>query len=189
MRGRLFAVVLVLSALAVLARPASGAPPIDQLSDLTGRAGAIATLKARDNFANQFEYDVIVRNLTGEPLPADALVIVVDAITDLAGKDATDRIDVIGFDGRTKDGKPYFRVPSQGMELPPYGESQPATVRLRNPYYTILFTPSFKVRGQTQPTPKAEQGSVDSLVDVLTKKGVITKEEGAGIRKRQPTAP
>ena len=138
---------LVILAVMGQALLASGAASVDQLADLTGRTIAIATLKVRDNFANQFEYDVTVRNLTSDPLEADSLIVVVDGITDLAGKDATDRIEVVGFDGYTNDGKPYFRVPAQDLELPPYGESQPARVRLRNPYYTILFTPFFKVRG------------------------------------------
>ena len=160
--------LLAICAVMVQTSFASGATPVDQLDDLSGRASATMTLKMRDNFANQFEYDVTVRNLTGDPLEADSLIVVVDGITDLAGKDATDRVEVVGFNGITKDGKPYFLVPVQGPELPPFSESRPLTVRLRNPYYTILFTPVVKVRGQRK-LPQAKDA------EALTKKGVLTE--------------
>ena len=74
----------LLSAALMLQHPAGfGAASVDQLPDLTGRASAIPTLKARDNFANQFEYDVTVRNRTSDPLVADSLVPVVERITEL----------------------------------------------------------------------------------------------------------
>lgn len=185
--GRVILLILLMAA----GHPAPtvvAAAPVDELSDLTGRASAIATLKVRDNFANQFEYDVTVRNLTSDPLKADSLVVVVENITDLAGKDATDRVEVVGFDGYTKEGKPYFRVPVQGAALPSYGESQAARVLLRNPYYTILFTPSFKVRGLRSP-PTSEPESITTLLDLLIKKGVMTPGEGAEIRQRTPATP
>jgi hypothetical protein len=178
-------VVLVMLAALAQAPQVSGATPVDQLDDLSGRASATMTLATRDNFANQFEYDVTVRNLTSDPLDADPLIVVVDGITDLAGKDATDRVDVIGSDGTTKDGKPYFLVPVQGTELAPFSESRQLTIRLRNPYYTILFTPVVKVRGQRK-LPQAKD-AVQSLTDALTKKGVLTKEEAAAINRRAPT--
>lgn len=177
---------LVILAVMGQALLASGAASVDQLADLTGRATAIATLQVRDNFANQFEYDVTVRNLTGDSLEANSLIVVVDSITDLAGKDATDRIEVVGFDGYTKEGKPYFRVPTQDLELPPYGESRPAKVRLRNPYYTILFTPSFKVRG-LRLLDAGGQESVQGLVDALIKRGLLSEEEGRALSGRSPT--
>ncbi len=165
---------------------AVGATPIDQLEDLSGRASAVLTLKTRDNFANQFEYDVTVRNQTSDPLEADSLIVVVDGITDLAGKDATDRVDVVGADGTTKDGKPYYLVPVQGLELAPFSESRPSTIRLRNPYYTILFTPVVKVRGQRKPPQAKDAEAVQSLTDALTKKGVLSTEEAAAINRRAP---
>jgi hypothetical protein len=165
---------------------ASGAAPVDQLDDLSGRASAVMTLTTRDNFANQFEYDVTVRNLMSDPLEADSLVVIVDSITDLAGKDATDRVEVIGFDGKTKEGKPYYLVPVQGAELAPFSESRPLTIHLRNPYYTILFTPALRVRGQRKLPQAKDTEAVQSLTDALAKKGVLTKEEAAAINLRAP---
>lgn len=162
------------------------AVPVDQLTDLTGGASAVVTLKARDNFANEFLYDVTVRNQTSEPLVAESLVIVVDRITDLAGKDATDRIEVLGHDGQTTTGKPYFRIPlGSASELPPYSESEPATVRLRNPYYTIMFTPSFRVLGERRPPPSASE-SIGTLIQTLIKKGVLTLEDLLGLSQSPP---
>jgi len=165
---------------------ASEAASVDQLDDLSGRASAVMTLTTRDNFANQFEYDVTVRNLMNDPLEADSLVVIIDSITDLAGKDATDRVEVIGFDGKTKEGKPYYLVPVHGAELAPFSESRPLTIHLRNPYYTILFTPALKVRGQRKLPQAKNTEAVQSLTDALTKKGVLTKEEAAAINLRAP---
>ena len=74
----------------------------------------------------------------------------------------------------------------EGTELPPYGVSQPARVRLRNPYYTILFTPSFAVRGLRYLSSDGQE-SVQTLLDMLVKKGVLTEEEKAAIGRRAPS--
>jgi hypothetical protein len=190
------------------AGPARAAVPIEQLEDLTGGAVPIVTLRERDNFANEFRYDVTVRNRTSHPIRTDSLIVVVDEITDIAGKDATDRIEVVGNDGVTPEGKPYYRVPGEGnVQLAPYSESEPANIRLRNPYYTIIFTPFFRVLGQQvqeepprlkpPPSPlrekevspaRAKEGkdeSVNRLAEILIKKGVMTREEWTGERPRE----
>lgn len=166
---------------------------LDQLEDLTGGAIPIATLIERNNFANEFRYDVAVQNRTSHPILTDSLIVVVDQITDLAGKDATDRIEVVGPDGQTPTGKPYYKVPgTKNAQLAPYTESEPAVVRLRNPYYTILFEPSFRVLGQqvreapprapapTPPPPKAEEDPIKRLVEILIKKGILAPEDWTG---------
>ena len=61
------------------------ASPLDQLTDLTGKASVVVTLKGRDNFTSEYRYDVSVRNHTSDLLIADSLVIVLDKITNLAG--------------------------------------------------------------------------------------------------------
>jgi hypothetical protein len=190
------------------AAPAPAAVPIEQLEDLTGGAIPIATLRERDNFANEFRYNVTVRNRTSHPIRMDSLIVVLDEITDLAGKDAKDRIEVIGNDGVTPDGKPYYKVPVGGdPQLAPYGESEPANIRLRNPYYTILFTPFFRVLGQQlreepprgkPPLPPirereasavcAKEGKDDAinrLVEILIRKGVLTQDEWTGEKPKE----
>jgi hypothetical protein len=169
-----------------------GEVPFEQLKDLTGRASAVVTLKGRDNFANEFRYDVSVRNQSNEAFAADSLIIVLDRITDLAGHDFLGpqeflgHIEVVGYDGQTPGGQFYFRVPhGQGKELPPYSESEPATVRLRNVDYTIVFTPSFRVFGQQPPKPDPAK-SLDQLIQTLTKKGVLSEEESQ--RFQSPSA-
>ena len=161
----------------------------NQLADLTGSTNVVVTLTGRDNFANEFKYDVRVKNQSAAPLAADSLVLVLDRVTDLAGKDALERMEVAGQDGETADKKPYFRVPVDGSELAPYGESKPATVILKNAVYTIIFTPLFKVLGRANPPPAAPRDPVQSLVDLLIKKGVLTAEEGAAINRRTPAPP
>ncbi len=196
--------VLVLSlALSNLTDPAAllAAVPIEQLTDLTGKARAVVTLRARDNFSNEFRYDVSIKNETADPLVADSLVLVLDKITNLAGEDneplthepILKRMEVLGNDGETPDGKPYFRIPvDQSPDLAPYSQSQPVTVRLRNRDYFIVFTPSFRVLGlrRAPPPPKSVEHpappppnlnqanqSLNRLIQLLIKKGLLTEEE------------
>ena len=178
----------------------------DQLTDLTGKASVIVTLKGRDTFTSEYRYDVSVRNHSSDPLIADSLVIVLDKITNLAGADQEGltgesfltRFDILGQDGETSDGKPFFRVPiGPAPDLGPLTDSLPAGIRLRNKDYLAVFTPSFKVLGQKRPPPEPKQAqqtqaapgqpgtipatpsrnSVDKLIQLLIKKGVVTEEE------------
>ncbi|TKB67015.1 MAG: hypothetical protein E8D47_04195 [Nitrospira sp.] len=182
------------------------APSLDQLTDLTGKASVIVTLKGRDTFTSEYRYDVSVRNHSSDSLIADSLVIVLDKITNLAGEDhegltgesLLTRFDVLGHDGETSDGKPFFRVPvGPAPDLGPLTDSLPAGIRLRNKDYLAVFTPSFKVLGQKRPPPEPKQAqqtpaapgqpgtipttpsrnSVDKLIQLLIKKGVVTEEE------------
>ena len=159
--------------------------------------------RSRDNFTSEYRYDVSVRNHTYDLLIADSLVIVLDKITNLAGEDREGltgesflkRFDVLGQDGETDDGKPFFRIPvGPAPDLASLTDSLPATVRLRNKDYLAVFTPSFKVLGQKRPQPEPKQtpaapaqpgatptapshNSVDTLIQLLIKKGVVTEEE------------
>jgi hypothetical protein len=179
------------------------ASSLDQLTDLTGKASVVVTLKGRDNFTSEYRYDVNVRNNTSDVLIADSLVIVLDKITNLAGEGREGltgesfltRFDVLGQDGETDDGKPFFRIPvGPTPDLGPLTDSLPVTVRLRNKDYLSVFTPSFKVLGQKRPPPEPKQtqaapiqpgsnpiapsrNSVDKLIQLLIKKGVVTEEE------------
>jgi hypothetical protein len=199
-RLSLASVIVCLSGPTVLE---SAAASLDQLTDLTGRASAVVTLKGRDNFTSEYRYDVSVRNQSPDSFVADSLVIVLDKITNLAGEEQEPLkgepflklFDVLGQDGETDDGKPFFRVPvGSSKDLPPQTNSLPASVRLRNKEYLIVFTPSFRVFGQkrmppeprrTETTPPApapapvppSQNSVDKLLQLLIKKGVLTEEE------------
>ena len=186
-------------ALSYLTTPSDllAAVPIEQLTDLAGKARAVVTLKGRDNFANEFRYDVSIKNESSDPLVADSLVLVLDKITNLAGEDneplshesILKRMEVLGNDGETPDGKPYFRIPvDQNPDLAPYSQSQPVTVRLRNRDYFIVFTPSFRVLGlrRAPPPPKPAEAPapaanlnqpLNRLIQLLIKKGLLTEEE------------
>jgi hypothetical protein len=179
------------------------ASSLDQLTDLTGKASVVVTLKGRDNFTSEYRYDVSVRNHSSDLLIADSLVIVLDKITNLAGEDHEGltgepfltRFDVLGQDGETNDGKPFFRIPvGPATDLGPLTDSLPASIRLRNKDYLSVFTPSFKVLGQKRPPPDPKQvpaapvqpgtapsipsrSSIDKLIQLLIKKGVLTEEE------------
>jgi hypothetical protein len=198
---------LVVMILAVLVAGVadSRAASLDQLNDLTGKANAIVTLMSRDNFSSEYRYHVTVRNNSADAFVADSLVVVLDRITNIAGEDREalknesllSRMEIVGQDGETEDGKPYFRIPPGGRpDLTPYSESPPATVRIRNRDYVAVFTPSFRVLGLKRESPKPKTGesaattsqpkgaaSTEKLIQLLQKKGLITEEEARTLRQ------
>ena len=195
--GVLFACTLVTSITGF------AASPLDQLTELTGKASVVVTLKGRDNFNSEYLYDVSVKNLSADTFIGDSLFLVLDKVTNIGGESRENlnsdtilsRMEVLGQDGETQDGKPYFKIPAGSTpDLTPSSQSLPASVRLRNKDYLIVFTPSFKVLGLKRPPPEPPQridqptppspapaqpsrNSVDKLIQLLIKKGVVTEEE------------
>ena len=104
-------------------------------------------------------------------------------------------MEIIGQDGTTDDGKPFFRVPQgSGPDLTPNSESLPVTVRIRNRDYVAVFTPNFRVMGAKREPPKQKspaaaaataaapnKATTDKLIQLLIKKGMITPEEGRAL--------
>ena len=194
----------VRGALLCLAASAVFPPPVlagglDDLSDLTDKAAqAVVTLKGRDNFNSEYLYDVSVKNLSSDSLVGESLIIVLDKITNIGGNEwmagtsesNLTRMEILGQDGETDDGKPYFRIPrGSGPDLSPYTESSPATVQIRNKDYLIVFTPVFRVYGMKRPPvlPKAKERvsplpsaltTADKLIQLLIQKGVLSEQEG-----------
>ncbi|HMS85750.1 MAG TPA: hypothetical protein PKD12_19065 [Nitrospira sp.] len=183
----------------------------DQLTELTGQVHVLVTLKSRDNFSSEYRYDVSVRNLSPDTITSDSLVIVLDKITNLAGEDHEaltgesflKRFDVLSQDGQTGEGKPYFHVPAGSTpDLLPQTNSLPVNVRIRNRDYVAVFTPSFKVFGQKRVLPDAKRPggatsaenptelaiagnrkTIDRLIQLLIKKGVLTEAEWKTVNK------
>ena len=134
---------------------------------------------------------------------ADSLIIVLDRITNIGGQDRENltgesllnRMEIIGQDGTTEDGRPFFRVPQgSGPDLTPNSESLPVTVRIRNRDYVAVFTPSFRVMGQKRDAPKQKntaaaaaaaaaphKATTDKLIQLLIKKGLITPQEAQSL--------
>jgi hypothetical protein len=179
---------------------------LDHLTDLTGKTKVTVTLNGRDTFTSEYRYDVSVRNLSPDTITADSLVIVLDKIMNLAGEDREGltgesflkRFDILDRDGHTEDGKPFFHVPTGAVpDLLPQAESLPAAIRIRNRDYVAVFTPVFKVLGQKRSPPEgkrseapstvsppaqdsapaANRTTLDALIQLLIKKGVLTEEE------------
>lgn len=193
----------VRGALLCLAVSAAFHPPVlagglDQLSDLTDKAArAVVTLQVRDNFNSEYLYDVSVKNVSSDSLVGESLIIVLDKITNIGGNEwmtgtsesNLTRMEILGQDGETDDGKPYFRIPrGSGPDLPPYTESRPASVGIRNKDYLIVFTPVFRVYGMKRPpvSPKPEEREgpspsaltpTDKLIQLLFQKGMLSEEE------------
>ncbi len=174
---------------------------LDHLQDLTGKANVSVTLTGRDNFNSEYRYDLVVRNRSSDPLMADSLIIVLEKITNLAGEEREplksepilSRFDVVGQDGETDDGKPFFRVPvGANADLLPLTDSLPVSIRIRNKDYVSVFTPAFRVYGKKRP-PEAKATTdgqpsgpsqrqphdrqAEKLLQLLLKKGIITEEE------------
>ncbi|MCW5800306.1 MAG: hypothetical protein KIT40_17565 [Nitrospira sp.] len=191
--------ILAAGACLLLAETAAPVFALDQLVDVTGKVTPFVTLRSRDNFSSEYRYDVTVRNSSPDLFMADSLILVLDHITNTAGQDRENltgeslltRMEIIGQDGTTEDGKPYFRVPQgSGPDLTPNSESLPVTVRIRNRDYVAVFTPSFRVLGQRREPPKQKsqaaaaaaaaaphKATTDKLIQLLLKKGLITAEE------------
>lgn len=156
-------------------------PTVDDLQDLTGGVVPVVQYKHLDPFSgndiltsvSEVEYVVKVKNQTGDPLIADSLILVVEGVREISGKDILPRVGIEGSDGMTKDGKPFFRIPSSKKELPPYGESEPVTIRVTNPDFLRFFPPNVRVHGIRRSSEKA----VKDLLESLVKKGLLSPEE------------
>ncbi len=168
-------------------------PSVDDLPDLTGGVVPIVQYKILDALSgddlltsvSKVEYVVRVKNQTGDPLVADSLILVVDTVKEITGKEISDRVKIEGFDGITAEGKPFFRIPSSDEELAPYSESQSVTIRVSNPDYLRFFPPSIRVRGLRRSPGEAVKGLLESLVQ----KGILAPEEAANaLRTTSPPA-
>lgn len=154
---------------------------VDDLPDLTGGVVPVVQYKQLDPFSgndiltsvSEVEYTVKVKNQTGQPLIADSLVLVVDSVMEISGKEIINRVRIEGSDGITQDGKPFFRIPSTGPELSPYEESEAVTIRVTNPDFLRFYPPGVRVRGIRRSSEKA----VKDLLDTLVQKGLLSSED------------
>ncbi|MEC4679855.1 MAG: hypothetical protein VST67_04050 [Nitrospirota bacterium] len=157
---------------------------VDDLPDLTGGVVPVVQYKSSDPLSgtgltsvSEVEYIVKVINRTGDPLVADSLILVVDEVREISGKEISDRVNIEGFDGITADGKPFFRIPSSDKELAPYSESETVTIRVSNPDYLRFFPPRIRVRGLRRSPGEA----IKDLLNSLVQKGILAPEEAANV--------
>ncbi|GJL69101.1 MAG: hypothetical protein NPIRA06_17360 [Nitrospirales bacterium] len=154
---------------------------VDVLPDLTGGVVPVVRYKQLDSFSgndiltsvSEVEYTVKVKNQTGDPLIADSLILVVDSVLEISGKEISNRIRIEGSDGMTGDGKHFFRIPSNRKDLPPYGESEMVTIRVTNPDYLRFYPPGVRVRGIRRSSEKADKDLLDNLVQ----EGLLSPED------------
>ena len=127
--------------------PESSAGPLDQLTDLSGRASVIVTLKGRDNFNSEYLYDVSVKNLSADTFIGDSLYIVLDKVTNIGGEDRENlnndtilsRMEVLGQNGETQDGKPYFQIPGgSAADLTPSSQCTSPQQGLSDRLYALV---------------------------------------------------
>ena len=161
-------------------------PSVDDLPDLTAGVVPIVQYKHAQPLSgtgltsvSEVEFIVKVKNLTGDPVVADSLILVVDSVREITGNDISDRVEIESPDGLLANGKPFFRIPNADQELSPYSESETVTIRVRNPDYLRFFPPSIRVRGLRRSPGEAVKGLLESLVQ----KGILAPEEAANAMK------
>lgn len=161
-------------------------PAVDDLPDLTEGVVPVVQYKNSDALSgtgltsvSEVEFLVTVKNQTGDPVVADTLILVVDAVQEITGNDISDRVEIEDPDGTLANGKPFFRIPNADEELGPYSESDAVTIRVNNPDYLRFYPPTIRVRGLRRSPGEAVKGLLESLVQ----KGILAPEEAANAMK------
>ncbi len=187
------AVFLLAMVLGANIEPVFAEPSVDDLPDLTNGVVPVVQYKYLDPFSgndpltsvSEVEYVVSVKNQTGEPVVSDSLILVVESVREISGKEISNRVKIEGSDGMTADGKPFFRIPSAGKELPPFGESQPVTIRVSNPDFLRFYPPGVRVRG----IQRSSEKTMRDLLDTLVQKGLLSPEEATRALETPPSGP
>jgi len=133
--------------------PQVSADALDRFPDLTDKAvRAVVTLKGRDELNSEYFYDVSVKTLSSDSLAGESLVIVLGKIVNINGSEwivgtsesNLTRMEILGQDGETNDGQPYFRIRRGfGPDPASYTESSPVSVWIGKKDYLIVFTMVF----------------------------------------------
>jgi len=133
---------------------------------------------------SDIQYSVRVKNLTGDPVVGSSLILVIEQIMEEARtRDVTSRLEILGADGQTKEGKPYYHVPTGGAEdLSPYGVSKSIQVHIRNPDLLRLAPPTFSIFG----IRRTESKKLEDLREVLIQKGLLSADEATDIFGSSP---
>ncbi|MEC4675144.1 MAG: hypothetical protein VST68_13225 [Nitrospirota bacterium] len=152
-------------------------PLISLTQDQGFMSGGELFRNGRLSTRSAIHYLVSVKNQTDDPIDASSLIVVIDQIIEMArGRNVTDELELVGFDGYTEEGKPYYRVPSgSSAELRPFAESSSVEIQIRNPDLLRIGTPSFQVWG----VRKTKAKKIEELGQLLIKKGILTPEEAA----------
>ncbi len=125
------------------------------------------------------QYTVRVKNQTGDPVIGSSLILVIDQIMEVARtRNVISRVEILGSDGQTKEGKPFFHVQTGSTEdLAPYGVSEPILIHIRNPDLLILEPPTFRIFGIRRSTAK----QIETLREALIEKGILSPDEATDI--------
>lgn len=185
---RVRAIALFLPSIALLTGIVGATPSVDELPDITGSVIPVVTYDPKSSTTSGGElfsggslsqrgdvrFVVRVRNQSGDPIEADSLILIIQRLQEMSQlRDVTEgggdlfsgKIEILGVDGRTEEGKPYFYVPVGGSdELEPYGESEPILIEIRNPNFHRFYPPVLRVRGVRR---TASQDYQDALQDSL----------------------
>ncbi len=158
--------------------------PILSLSDPFGSSGEFDA-DSRLSSRGEFRFRVRVRNLSGDVIEGDSLVVVVQSVTSPNYlHDVVNELEYAGAGGQTREGKPFYRVPLGGKsELGPYAESEEFPLEIRNPNLFIVYPPVLRVYGVRRSDPEKFEDTFRTLVE----KGKLNLEEKQG--PRAPSSP
>ena len=158
--------------------------PILSQADPFGSSGELYA-DGRLSSRFEFRFRVRVRNQSGDPVEGDSLIVVVLRVASADYlHDVTNDLEYVGASGKTKDGKPFYRVPLGGKsELGPHAESEEFVLEIRNPNLSIIYTPVLRVHGVRRSDPERFEDTFRTLVE----KGKLNLEELQ--RPRPPSSP
>jgi len=158
--------------------------PILSLSDPFGSSGEFDA-DGRLSSRGEFRFRVRVRNRSGDVVEGDSLMVVVLSVASPNYlHNVVNELEYPGAAGRTREGKPFYRVPLGGKsELGPYSESEEFPLEIRNPNLFIIYPPVLRVYGVRRSDPEKFEDTFRTLVE----KGKLNVEEKQG--PRPPSSP
>jgi hypothetical protein len=158
--------------------------PILSLSDPFGGSGEFDA-DGRLSSRGEFRFRVRVRNRSGDVIEGDSLIVVVQSVASPNYfHDVVNELDYAGTGGKTREGKPFYRVPLGGKsELGPYAESEEFPIEIRNPNLFIIYPPVLRVYGVRRLDPEKFEDTFRTLME----KGKLNVEEKQV--PRPPSAP
>ena len=129
-------------------------PSIGQLCDRVPGVGTSVRIDwGRSNTPNATLYRVTAWNYSYRFIELGSVAISVEEVTDsTTGESITARSEILNADGRTLDGKAYFRIPlSPEATLAPGQDTPAVTVGIRAPVGVRRFSATFGIRQLPHP--------------------------------------
>ena len=161
MAGFLFLILLVWTGADMSHLSAAVPQPEPSREQLCDRVPGLGTSVRIDwdwsSTPNATLYQVTAWNYTYQPIELDSVAISVEEVMDsTTGDPITTRSEIVNADGRTLEGKAYFRIPvSPEATLAPGQDTPAVTVGIRAPVGVRHFSATFRVRQVPHPNEES----------------------------------